>query len=154
MSFIGDLIKANILVNGRDYSFVGGGQLRNSGVVIEKGVATTIVTVGPETYTVAQILGGLILRDPSGAARTDTFPTAVSLVSGIKGAQDGDSFLVAVRNTADLAETITIAAGAGGTVSGTATIAQNNTKLFKVIIDDASVGSEAYTIYSIGTMAH
>jgi hypothetical protein len=115
---------------------------------------TTDATASALTLTAAQILGGLILRDPNGAGRTDTLPTAALLVAAIPGCQVGSSFQFDIRNTADAAETITIAAGSGGTVSGTATIAQNNTKRFLVRITAIAAGSETYTIYSIGTFVH
>jgi hypothetical protein len=111
---------------------------------------TTLSTAGNETLTAAQLLGGLILRDPNGGARTDTLPTAALLVAALPGYQIGDAFEFTIRNTADAAETITVAAGTGGTASGTMTIAQNNSKRFLLRIDSAT----AYTVYSLGTVVH
>ena len=53
-----------------------------------------------------------------------------------------------------MAETITIAAGTGGTTSGggTMTVAQNNAKMFRIRFTGVAPGSEAYTIYSLGTV--
>jgi hypothetical protein len=115
---------------------------------------TTDSTASAITLTAAQILGGLILRDPNGAGRSDVFPTAALLVAAIPGAQVGTSFEVDIRNTADAAETITMTAGTGVTISGTATIAQNNTKRFRIRLTNVTAGSEAYTAYSIGTFVH
>ncbi len=114
----------------------------------------TLTTAGALTLTAAQILGGLILRDPNGSARSDTLPTAALLVEAIQGAQVGTSFRLAIRNTADASETITVVAGAGGTISGTATIAQNNSKEFLVRITSITEGAETYTAYSLGTVVH
>jgi hypothetical protein len=116
--------------------------------------ASTITTAGAGTLTTAQMLGGLILRDPAGGNRTDTTPTAAALVAAIGGVKNGTSFYLVYRNTADAAETITVAGGTGVTISGTATIAQNNTKIFLVRVDEVTSGSEAVTVYSVGTMVH
>ncbi len=43
----------------------------------------SVDTAGPATYTAAQIGRGIILRDPSGAARTDVLPTAALLIAGV-----------------------------------------------------------------------
>lgn len=117
-------------------------------------LTTTLSTAGAETLTPAQVLGGLILRDPNGAGRTDTMPTAALLLATMPGVVVDSSFEFTIRNTADAAETITVAAGTGGTISGTATIAQNNSKAFRVVWTNVTAGSEAYTAYSLGTVVH
>jgi hypothetical protein len=115
-------------------------------------VPATIATAAAVTYTAAQVLGGLILRDPGGAARSDVLPTASDLCDQIQGAMVGTSFVFTIRNTSAGAFTITVTAGTGGTVSGTATIAQNNTKSFLVVFTNVTPGTEAFTIYSLGTV--
>ena len=115
---------------------------------------TTDSTAGAKTYTAAELIGGLILRDPNGAARSDVTPSAAALVAGFAGGIVGSSFEFTIRNTADAAETLTLTAGAGVTLSGTMTIAQNNSKKFLCRLDNVTPGSEAVTIYSIGTFVH
>lgn len=117
-------------------------------------VATVIAVAANVAYTVAQLLGGLLLVDPNGAARNNTLPGAADLVAAIEGADVGTAFEVLIRNTADAAETITVVAGVGGAISGTATIAQNNSKKFLIVLTSVTPGSEAYTAYSEGTMVH
>lgn len=114
----------------------------------------TDATAAAITMTVAQVLGGLILRDPNGAARADLLPTAAALVAAIEGAMVGTSFEFTIRNTADAAETITVTTNTGLTLSGTMTIAQNNSKRFLVRLTNVTAGSEAATIYSLGTSVH
>lgn len=114
--------------------------------------ATTLSTASALTYTAAQCLGGIVLRDPNGAARADLFPTAAQIVAGIIGAAAGASVEFEVRNTADAAETITMTTNTGLTLSGTMTIAQSNQKRFIAVVSDTTVGSEAVTIYSCGTV--
>lgn len=111
-------------------------------------------TAGALTLTAAQILGGYIRRDPNGLARTDTLPTAALLVAAIPGAVVGQAFLFIYKNTADAAETVTIAAGTGGTLVGTATIVQNNSKIFLVRLTNVTAAAEAYDVFSVGTMVH
>lgn len=114
---------------------------------------STIATATAVTLTAAQLLGGLILQDPSGGAVTSTAPTAALLWAALPGVQAGTGFRFTIRNTADAAETITLQAGTGGTISGTATIAQNNSKDFIVVLGGTKT-SPSYVIYSVGTYVH
>ena len=121
-------------------------------------------TAAAVTYSVVQVLGGLILRDPNGAARADLLPTAAALIAAWQGAESapvqagvttlayGSSFEFEIRNTADAAETITVTTNTGLTLSGTMTIAQSNQKRFIAVVTNHEKGSEAVTIYSCGTV--
>lgn len=123
------------------------------GAQLFKTAPVTIATATAVTLTPADILSGLILQDSAGGAVTTTLPTAALLVAALPDAQIGTSFRFTIRNTSDAAETNTVAAGTGGTLSGTATIAQNNSKEFLVRI--TGIGSSAaYTCYSLGTVVH
>lgn len=115
---------------------------------------TTKNTAGVVTYAAAELIGGMILRDPAGANRDDVSPDAADIVAGIPGCIVGSSFEFTVRNTADAAETITMTAGTGVTLSGTMTIAQNNSKRFLAVVTNIGSGTEAVTIYSLGTVVH
>ena len=112
---------------------------------------TTLATAGAVTYTAAQLIGGLILRDPAGAGRSDVTPTAAAIVAAMPGAAIGQSFQFDLVNTADGNETITLTAGTGVTVAGTATVAQNDGKRWIVYITDATSGAEAVTVRSLGS---
>ena len=135
-------------------SFAGNKTFENdvmvTGALCPLTTVTTDATVGVVTYTAAQLLGGLILRDPNGAGRSDVSPTAALIIAALGNYQVGSSFEFTIRNTADAAETITLTAGAGVTLSGTMTIAQNNSKRFKVVV----TASTTVTIYSLGTFVH
>jgi hypothetical protein len=122
-----------------------------SSLVYPQRTATTKTTAAAVTYTADEILGGLILRDPAGAARADLFPTAAEIIDALAGAVVGTSFEVDIRNTADAAETITMTTNTGLTLSGTMTIAQLNAKRFVFLVTDADEGDEAITVYSLGT---
>lgn len=127
---------------------------RFGSVVVPYFNVQTLATAGVITYTADQLMSGLILRDTAGDNRSDVLPKAADLVAAIQGAQVGHAFEVHFRNTADAAETLTITAGTGGTVSGTATIAQNSCKSFIVVLTNVTEGSEAYTAYSKGSATY
>lgn len=125
-----------------------------SQLVLPKAVAVTDATAAAITMTIAQFLSGLIKRDPNGAARADLVPTAALVVAALPGAEVGSSFEFTIRNTADAAETITVTTSTGATLSGTMTIAQNNSKRFRLELTNVTPGSEAYTLDSLGTVVH
>jgi len=123
--------------------------------LIGKTTVSTLATADVVTYTAAQFLGGLILRDPAGGARSDVTPTGTLIAAALVAAGAGStvtglSFEFTIRNTADASETITVTAGADVTLSGTMTIAQNNSKRFLCVMDSATT----CTIYSLGTVVH
>jgi len=120
----------------------------------QRTTVTTKNTAGDVTYTATEIKGGMILRDPNGGARADLFPTAAAIVAAITGAVIGSSLEVTIRNTADAAETITMTTNTGLTLSGTMTIAQNNSKRFLLVCTNVTPASEAVTVYSLGTVVH
>lgn len=118
------------------------------GLAVENFTVTTYTTAAAATFTAAQLLGGLILRDPAGGARADKVPTASNLLAGLNNPTTGASFTFTIRNDADAAETITLTTNTGATLSGTMTIAQNNSKTFRVVVTSPT----AYTVYSLGTV--
>jgi hypothetical protein len=123
--------------------------------ILQGQTASALNTASNLAYTAAQILGGLVLRDCNGSNRADTLPTAAALVADLPGAVAGMAFDFALRNTSDAAETITATApDASVTISGTATVAQNNTKLWRIVLTNVGAATEAYTAYSLGTFVH
>lgn len=111
---------------------------------------STVTDASAVTFTAAQVVGGLILRDPNGAGRADLVPTVASLYTELARPEAGQSFEFTIRNTADAAETITVTTNTGWTLSGTMTIAQNNSKRFLVVFASPT----AATLYSLGTVVH
>jgi hypothetical protein len=117
------------------------------GNLIDAKTITTDATVGAYTAVAAALLGGLILRDPNGADRSDPTDTAANIIAAMGGlAAVGNSFEFAIRNTADADETITVTAGANVTLSGTVTIAQGKTRRFLCVV----TGAATVTIYDLG----
>lgn len=122
------------------------------GPIVNFFTVTTDATAGVITYTAAQLKGGMILRDCNGAGRADVTPTAALLVAALPSAVVGTGIRFTIRNTSSTAVSITVTAGTGCTISGTATIAQNNSKDFLAVLTNVTSGAEAYTVYSLGTV--
>jgi hypothetical protein len=105
---------------------------------------------GVITLTAAQLLSGLLFVDCQDA-QSATSPTAALLCEAIPGvtgtAQNTGpcGFRFQIKNTGD--STLTLIAGTGATVTGTATVLTAELKEFNVVITNSAAGSEAYVVY-------
>lgn len=99
-----------------------------------------------DAYTVREILGGMIIQPGTGARGKDT-PTAAALVAAVNGAAVNLSFRLIIRNTGN--NTLTVGAGTGVTISGTATVATGVTAEYLFVFTNVTSGSEAVTVYTI-----
>ena len=130
------------------------GRLKNSAtaqIPVFQPTPDSITTAGAGTYTIANLLNGILLRDPNGGSRTDTLPTAALVVAGMSGCAVGDSISCTIINTADAAETITLAMGSGGTAANTGVTTafdQNTSKTIYLVLTNVTASSEAYTVYA------
>lgn len=120
--------------------------------LIDMRSSNDITTAGAATYTAAQVLAGIIVRDCAGSGRTDVLPTAALLVAAMHNPRIGEVIDLMIVNGSDGAETITIAAGNGGGFNSlqqatSKDIAQNVTKTLKIRITGVVSGSEAYVVY-------
>jgi len=114
---------------------------------------TSITTTTNQTYTAAQLEGGLILRDPNGSNRTDGTPTAAQIVAAIDGAAVGSSIRFHVRNDSDGGETVTLNAGTGVTLSPTTiTVQDGEAKELVAVCTNVTASTEAVTIYELGAL--
>ena len=96
----------------------------------------------------------VIIRGVPTAAATYTTATAAAVVAAIGGdCAIGTTFMVVVINASAGAYTITIAGGSSVTVSGVATVAQNASKVFLGRVTAVTAGSEAITLYGLGSTA-
>ena len=118
------------------------------GLLMDTRVSTTVSTDGNVTYTIAQMLGGIITRDGILANRVDAVDTAANIVAGIPGAVAGMSFEFVVNNNDD-ASTITVnGASTGVTYEGAATaLAAGDAWKFLVVLTNVTGASEAVTVY-------
>ncbi len=117
-----------------------------------KGVATE-VTAGAATYTAKQLLGGIILRDPTGASRADVLPTCTLIAASFKGICSGSSLDFSIKNTADADEVITLTVGAGMTAySGTSlTINRGETANYTLVFAISATGVCTADLYRAST---
>ncbi len=114
--------------------------------------AASYATAGNVTYTAADVLGGIIVRDCAGAGRSDVLPTAALLVAATPNATVGMIISCCVINGSDAAETITIGAGSGGGFDTNQTAAsrvnpQNSSKELLIRLTNVTSGAEAYVVY-------
>lgn len=109
---------------------------------------TTDATGGANTWSAAEMIGGLLLRDPNGADRSDVTATAAAIVAAIAGAIVGSSFEFVIKNTADADEVITLTAGVGVTLSPTSiTIRRGYSHRFLAVCTNVTGAAEAVTVY-------
>jgi len=130
--------------------------------IINQYYAPVTYTAVATTLTYSDVLGGLI-TSTNGAAQTLTLPTAALLVPQIEGAQGGLPGIAPPNATSGSgirffvqssgAGTVTVAAGTGGTTSGTMTVATGQIKEFLLIVTKVgdSTSLPTYTVYSLGT---
>ncbi|MBI3232093.1 MAG: hypothetical protein HYZ51_03380 [Candidatus Doudnabacteria bacterium] len=124
----------------------GTGCIQTTQPLVEEMTQTAVTDTA--TLTIAQLLTKVIDGTPTAAA-TYTLPTAALLVGGIANAQVGDSFQFFINNKSGGANTITVAAGTGGTTDGTLTVAQDVIRAFLIIVTNVTGASEAYFVYGI-----
>jgi hypothetical protein len=110
---------------------------------------TSVVTVGAVTFSAAAMSGngtgyGIIARGGTQAGGfSDTTPTAALLLAAFPGAVIGSTFQTLLSNTT--ADTETLLAGSGVTVTGTATVAAGATRLFHAVF--TAVGASPTVIF-------
>lgn len=93
---------------------------------------------------------GIVAYDNTGTTpATLTTRTAVEMFNDIPGATSGMTYLLLIRNSSGSANTATVGAGTGVTLTGTMTIAQNVTRLFLVTMTSPT----ACTLQSMGISA-
>jgi len=98
------------------------------------------------TYTTDDILTGFIKRDPNGAARTDTLPTASQLITSLHGALGSgfnvtNTYLFLLSNeSSDVSNTniITLSAGTGITMKNSVSLSPSQLTLMAIYITSSS----------------
>ena len=103
---------------GGGYQFTDGNQNELS---IGTQVAPQTATV-TATLTVAQVTGGLLVATPGGSTASYTLPTGTLLDAQMTNMKVNSTFLLMIVNVTSVTGVITIVAGTGITLVGTATI--------------------------------
>jgi hypothetical protein len=122
------------------------GMVHHASKHIERMDETVNAAAEATTYTAAQILGGVIIRDCASSARSDVLPTAALLIGALKEDMVGQVIKCLIVNNSDAAETITIVAGDGGEftqIEATRIVPQNTSRMVYIRIDSAT----AYTAW-------
>lgn len=118
-------------------------------------LAYPTITITPEgaagntTYTVAEILSGLLNRDALSAAKADTLPTAAQIIAGINGCQVGTSFRTIIRNTSAAAGSVTLTTNTGLTLVGTMVVPFQSLQELLFVVTNVTPGAEAVSVYSL-----
>jgi hypothetical protein len=121
--------------------------------IMDGPLPATLSTAGAQTLTVAQMVAPILVRSGNSTAVTDTTPTAAQMVAALQGVQAGCTFQWMIRNLNTGSGTHTLAAGSGVTLAAgnTNTTAISNTHSWLVVFTNVTPGSEAVTIYSLGS---
>lgn len=120
-----------------------------SGGITQNAKYTTGTTT--TTFTAGQLTGAAYTVYDSTATTPGSIATrtAAEMFADIPGAVAGGTYVLVVRNSSGSANTMTITAGVGVTLTGTMTIAQSTSRWFIVTMTSAT----AVTIQSIGLSA-
>lgn len=122
-------------------------------MTLAKSVKTRTAEAGATgAFTTAHVINGVYHQNDGGTPGTRTLPTAAALVAAIRGCAVGTSFRFLVHNE-DAGDTLTVAAGSGGTGFGTLTVAATKNREFLVVITNVTPSSEAYVLYGLAALA-
>jgi hypothetical protein len=132
---------------------------KNPSVMVKWPAHTGDLGSGGKTITIAQILTGIYICDPTADA-AHTLPTAALAVAGVTSVAVGDciDFSVINTGTASEDEIITLAAGSGGTLVGSGAVLTANpvdnafssgSGTFRIRFTNVTAGSEAYSVYRL-----
>jgi hypothetical protein len=115
---------------------------------VRNGLTSAVAGGATLTLTAAQLMGGYIRATPT-EAQAMTLPTQDLIYAAMPQPQIGSRIEFAIANLS--AYTITVGAGSGGTLTGTATIATVTTKRFLLEI---TALTPTYTCWSLGPATH
>lgn len=132
MSWRGFFLRGGINSDSKNISIETGNLVVQNEIISKGIVPSEIVTAGPATFTIAQLLTGFILRDPTGTSRADLLPTAALIIAGIKNVFIGSTFEFVINNTGSNGEIITVTTATGLTLAGTMTIDGGELRRFRV----------------------
>ena len=97
------------------------------------------------TLTAAQVTGGILVANPSTSAATYTLPTAAQVEAVVSNAKTNSSFNLAIVNLGTSSGALTISAGTGWTLVGSATVAITSSAQFIA----RKTGDSAWSLYRV-----
>lgn len=116
----------------------------NTGVQADPQTATATATL-----TAAQILGGLLVGNPSTTAATYTFPTVALLEAALPNTKVNQTFDLSMINLGTSTGIITIAVGAGWTFVGMKTLPITTAAGSSGLYRARKTGEGAWTLYRV-----
>ena len=99
------------------------------------------------TLTAAQVVGGMLLANPSTSAATYTLPTAAQIDAAVPNATVGSTFDLSIINIGTSSGTVTLSMGTGVTDGGNAAVAVAITS--SAVFRFRKTAEGAYTVYKI-----
>jgi hypothetical protein len=99
------------------------------------------------TLTAAQILGGMLLANPSTSAATYTLPTAADIDAALPNATVGSTFDLYLINIGTSSGAVTLSMGTGVTNGGNAAVAVAITS--SAMFRFRKTADGAYTVYKV-----
>ena len=99
------------------------------------------------TLTAAQVVGGMLLANPSTSAATYTLPTAALIDAAVPNATVGSTFDLSIVNIGTSSGTVTLSMGTGITDGGNAAVAVAITS--SAVFRFRKTAESAYTVYKI-----
>jgi len=121
---------------------VGDGNLNEVTLGDQGTVATATATA---TLTVAQIIAGILSANPGTSAASYTLPTGTLIDATLTNAKVGSTFDLAIVNLGTSSGAITLVAGTGITLAGSATIAVSTSAQIRLV----RTGDATWTSYRI-----
>lgn len=111
-------------------------------------------TLGDVQYSVVQLVGGMILRNPGGSPRSDSTPTAADIVAWLAlpingGVKVGSFIEFTIKNLDVPANDISFSPTAGVIMydASPEALVAPSTNNFLLVVDNIGSGTEAVTIY-------
>ena len=99
------------------------------------------------TLTAAQILGSVLVANPSTSAATYTLPPAAAIDTALNNAKVGSTFDLSIVNIGTSSGTVTLSMGTGVTDGGNAAVAVAITS--SAMFRFRKTADGAYTVYKI-----
>lgn len=121
---------------------IGDGNLNEVTLGDQGTVATATATA---TLTVAQITAGILSANPSTSAASYTLPTGALIDATLTNAKVGSTFDLVIVNLGTSSGALTIVAGTGITLAGSATVAITSSAQIRFV----RTGDAAWTAYRI-----
>lgn len=90
----------------------------------------SLATAGNTTLTVAQMVSGLLKRNAPSLDVSDTTPSATALIGALEAPVAGRAFEFLLENTSTTGNTVTLLAGTGVTIVGSAVVAANTSRKY------------------------